>query len=91
MVDAIVDKTGMKGTGTWTVRDAALQGVPIPTIAAALTARQLSGILDERKDASKVLCPAALCQRASERAVPRCFMCCELHACCCDLVLCVFL
>jgi len=55
VVDVILDKTGMKGTGTWTVRDAAQQGVAVPTIAAALTARQMSALLEERKAASHIL------------------------------------
>ncbi len=55
VVDYVLDKTGMKGTGTWTVRDAAQQGVAIPTIAAALTARQLSALLSERAKASQLL------------------------------------
>jgi 6-phosphogluconate dehydrogenase len=54
-VDNIVDKTGMKGTGTWTCKDAAHQGIAIPTIGAALTARQMSALLDERKYAASVL------------------------------------
>lgn len=45
----------MKGTGTWTVREAANRAVAAPTIAAALDARYMSGHKDERKAASKVL------------------------------------
>jgi 6-phosphogluconate dehydrogenase len=52
LVDVVLDRTGMKGTGTWTVRDAALMGVPVPTIAAALTARQLSALHAERQRAA---------------------------------------
>ena len=63
-VDYVLDKTGMKGTGTWTVRDGAQQGVPIPTVAAALTARQLSGLLDERKRASALLTGPSLADAA---------------------------
>lgn len=55
VVDHILDKTGMKGTGTWTVKDAAHQGIAIPTIGAALTARQMSALLEERKAASLIL------------------------------------
>ena len=39
VVDKILDKTGMKGTGMWTVQEAARQSVPAPTIASALDAR----------------------------------------------------
>jgi 6-phosphogluconate dehydrogenase len=42
LVDAIVDASGMKGTGKWTVEDAAELGVAIPTIAASVEARVLS-------------------------------------------------
>jgi len=55
VVDKILDKTGMKGTGRWTVQEAAEQSVPAPTIAAALDYRYLSGVLDQRIAASKVL------------------------------------
>jgi 6-phosphogluconate dehydrogenase len=55
LVDLIVDKAGQKGTGKWTGEIALELGIPIPTIDAALTARQLSAIKDERVAASKVL------------------------------------
>jgi len=55
LVDKVLDKTGNKGTGMWTCREGALQSVPVPTINAALTARYLSALKDERVAASKVL------------------------------------
>jgi 6-phosphogluconate dehydrogenase len=55
LVDEIVDKAGQKGTGKWTGEIALDLGVPIPTIDAALTARQLSAMKDERVQASKIL------------------------------------
>mmetsp|Transcript_21593 Transcript_21593/g.41951 ORF Transcript_21593/g.41951 Transcript_21593/m.41951 type:complete len:493 (+) Transcript_21593:127-1605(+) len=55
VVDQILDKTGMKGTGRWTVQEGAEQSVPLSVIAAALDGRYLSGLLDERKEAAKVL------------------------------------
>ncbi|GMI47280.1 hypothetical protein TrCOL_g9506 [Triparma columacea] len=55
VVDKILDKTGMKGTGRWTVQEAAEQSVPAPTIAAALDTRFLSGRKDERVAASLLL------------------------------------
>jgi 6-phosphogluconate dehydrogenase len=55
LVDKILDKTGMKGTGRWTVQEAAERSVPAPTIAAALDGRYLSGLKDERVAASAVL------------------------------------
>ena len=55
VIDKILDKTGMKGTGRWTVQNAAERSVPTPTIAAALDSRFLSGRKDERIAASKIL------------------------------------
>jgi len=55
IVDQILDKTGMKGTGRWTVQEAAEQSVACPTITAALDMRYLSGLLEERKVASTIL------------------------------------
>uniref|UniRef100_A0A7S0TBR0 6-phosphogluconate dehydrogenase, decarboxylating n=1 Tax=Pseudo-nitzschia delicatissima TaxID=44447 RepID=A0A7S0TBR0_9STRA len=55
VVDYVLDKTGMKGTGRWTVQEAAEQSVAAPTIAAALDARYLSGRKNERVAAEKIL------------------------------------
>jgi len=55
LVDAILDKTGQKGTGRWTIQESAELGVAAPTISAALDVRNLSARLDERKAASKIL------------------------------------
>lgn len=55
VVDYILDKTGMKGTGRWTIQEAAEQSVPAPTIAASLDTRYISGRKDERVAASKIL------------------------------------
>jgi len=55
VVDYILDKTGMKGTGRWTVQEAAEQSVAAPTIAAALDSRYISGRKEERVSASKAL------------------------------------
>jgi len=57
LVNKVLDKTGNKGTGKWTCKDGAEQGVPIPTINAALTARYVSALKDERVAASSVLQP----------------------------------
>ena len=48
LIDKILDKTGMKGTGKWTVQQAADLSVAAPTIEASLDARFLSGIKEER-------------------------------------------
>jgi 6-phosphogluconate dehydrogenase len=43
LVDKVLDKTGMKGTGKWTVQQAAELSVATPTIATSLDLRFLSG------------------------------------------------
>ena len=55
LVDAILDRTGAKGTGKMTVQEAAEQLVAAPTIAAALDGRYMSSIKDDREAASKIL------------------------------------
>ncbi|HTI36120.1 MAG TPA: NADP-dependent phosphogluconate dehydrogenase [Vicinamibacterales bacterium] len=52
LVDVIQDKAGQKGTGRWTAQVALDLAVPIPTIAAALDARVLSSMKDQRVAAS---------------------------------------
>jgi len=53
LVDKILDKTGMKGTGKWTVQEAAEYSIPAPTIASAFDARCVSGRKEQRQQASK--------------------------------------
>lgn len=65
VVDYILDKTGMKGTGRWTVQEAAEQSVAAPVIAASLDSRYLSGRKEERVKASKLL------QGPAEESIPR--------------------
>ncbi|CAK9173856.1 unnamed protein product [Ilex paraguariensis] len=60
LVDKILDKTGMKGTGKWTVQQAAELSVAAPTIAASLDIRYMSGLKEEREAASKVFKEAGL-------------------------------
>jgi 6-phosphogluconate dehydrogenase len=55
LVEMILDKAGQKGTGKWTTQSALDLGVPIPTITAAVDARGLSSLKDQRVAASKVL------------------------------------
>jgi 6-phosphogluconate dehydrogenase len=52
LVDLVLDKAGQKGTGKWTAQIALDLGVPVPTISAALDARALSSMKDERLLAS---------------------------------------
>ena len=55
LVNEILDKAGQKGTGKWTAQVALDLAIPIPTIAAAIDARVLSSMKDERVAASKKL------------------------------------
>ncbi len=55
LVDMILDKAGQKGTGKWTAQIALDLGVPVPTIAAAIDARYLSSMKEERVIASHLI------------------------------------
>ncbi|MFO8238242.1 MAG: NADP-dependent phosphogluconate dehydrogenase, partial [Prochlorococcaceae cyanobacterium] len=55
LVELIVDAAGQKGTGLWTVVSALEMGVPVPTIYAALNARVMSSLRDERLAAEAVI------------------------------------
>ena len=52
LVDKILDKIGAKGTGKWTVQQAAELGVAVPTIATSLDTRFTSCLKDQREVAS---------------------------------------
>src|SRR5262249_17597406 len=54
LVDKVLDKAGQKGTGKWTAQVALDLAVPIPTIAAAIDARVLSSMKEERVAPSKL-------------------------------------
>lgn len=70
VVDHILDKTGSKGTGRWTVQEAAEQSVAAPTLAAALDARYLSARKEERVAAEKILSgPSEQCLVDSKQIV----------------------
>jgi len=53
LIDVVLDKAGQKGTGKWTAQIALDLAIPIPTIAAAIDARVLSSMKDERVPAAK--------------------------------------
>lgn len=55
LVDLVVDKAGQKGTGRWTSWVALDLGIAIPTIHAAIEARVLSSLKEERIKASRVI------------------------------------
>ena len=60
LIDQVLDKAGQKGTGRWTAQVALEHGVPIPSIAAAIDARVMSSLKNEREAAERVLTgPAA--------------------------------
>jgi 6-phosphogluconate dehydrogenase len=67
LVEVIKDAAGQKGTGRWTVETALDLGVGIPTIIAAVNARIMSSIKDERIAAAREL-PGPSIITASDRA-----------------------
>ncbi|UXN04220.1 NADP-dependent phosphogluconate dehydrogenase [Bartonella sp. HY406] len=54
MVDMIVDKAGQKGTGKWSVIEAQNMNVPATSIEAAVAARCISALKDQRQAAAKL-------------------------------------
>ena len=62
LVSVILDRAKQKGTGKWTSQNAMDLGIPTPTIDAAVSSRNLSGLKEERVNAAKILKP----QRAPE-------------------------
>ena len=59
MVELILDRAGQKGTGKWSVIEAQALGVPATAIEAAVAARVLSSMRDERLAAEKAYGPQA--------------------------------
>ncbi len=57
MVDMILDEAGQKGTGRWAAIEAQMLGVPDTAIEAAVAARSLSSLKDEREAAFKAYNP----------------------------------
>lgn len=55
LVDKILDVAGQKGTGKWTVINAAELGMPLTLIAEAVFARCLTSLKEERVRASKMI------------------------------------
>eukprot|EP00922_Rhytidocystis_sp_ex-Travisia-forbesii_P043892 GHVS01065448.1.p1 GENE.GHVS01065448.1~~GHVS01065448.1.p1 ORF type:complete len:379 (+),score=50.07 GHVS01065448.1:433-1569(+) len=52
LVDLIEDVAGAKGTGKWTVQEAAERSVPCPSIEAAVSMRNMSGLKPDRQMAA---------------------------------------
>lgn len=57
LVNLISDKAKQKGTGKWMSQDAMDLGIPIPTVDAAVAARELSGWKDLRVEAEALYKP----------------------------------
>jgi 6-phosphogluconate dehydrogenase len=55
LVDMVLDTAGQKGTGQWTAVDALQLAIPANAIAAAVYARFLSALKDQRVAASRIL------------------------------------
>jgi 6-phosphogluconate dehydrogenase len=68
LVDMVEDRAGQKGTGKWTVQLALDLAVPIPTIAAAIDARVLSSMKDERVRAARAVRCAAVPSAPGDKA-----------------------
>lgn len=54
MPDVILDKAGQKGTGKWSVIESQQMGIPATAIEAAVAARSLSSMKDQREAAEKI-------------------------------------
>ncbi len=54
LVERILDTAGQKGTGRWTSEVALELGIPIPTIDAAVTMRQISALKEQRRKLSDI-------------------------------------
>lgn len=69
LVDKILDAAGQKGTGQWTAANALELGAPANAIAAAVYARALSAIKEERVAASKILKGPAVKQESDRKSI----------------------
>ncbi len=63
MLDVILDSAGQKGTGRWTAIEALMLGAPTSAIEAAVGARNLSALRDQRQQGAETFGAAA-------RAIP---------------------
>jgi len=55
LVDKTMDMIGSKGTGLWSVQEALGAGVPVPSLAEAVLARQMTMYRSERHENSKII------------------------------------
>ncbi|OXB70606.1 UNVERIFIED_CONTAM: hypothetical protein H355_008575 [Colinus virginianus] len=63
LIDFVVDAAGARGTGKWTVQEAADLGIAVPTIAAALDLRYISSNVSLREKMNQDLRRALVCGR----------------------------
>lgn len=54
LLEKILDQAGQKGTGKWSVLEGLDRNVPLPSVNAAVSARQLSSLRDERCRAAEI-------------------------------------
>ena len=78
LVDQILDNAGNKGTGSWTTIEAAKFGVPIPTLSAALNARFISSMWEERRQAATTMLTATQKQPVDINAVMEAYQLCRI-------------
>lgn len=69
LVDSILDTAGQKGTGQWTAANALELGAPANAIAAAVYARALSSLKEERVAASKILQGPVIQQETDKKVI----------------------
>lgn len=70
IVDIIVDAAGQKGTGRWSVIESQMMGVPATAIEAAVAARSLSAMREQRATAeARFGIPAAQDRRDSDQVI----------------------
>lgn len=69
LVDQVMDTAGQKGTGQWTAANALELGAPANAIAAAVYARALSSLKEERVAASKILKGPVIVKEADKKAI----------------------
>jgi 6-phosphogluconate dehydrogenase len=65
LLDFVADAASMKGTGKWTVQEAAEIGAPVPTVAAAVDARVLSSQKADRLRSARLPGPSFTATRDS--------------------------
>ncbi len=68
LVDLVLDKAGQKGTGKWTVESALDLGVPTPALNAAVEARIISSLKEQRVEASRLYADAGVEKPEVQRA-----------------------